>query len=167
MRVVVGRVGRPHGIRGDVTVEPRTDDPAGRYAPGARLFTAAEGAESLEVVDHRWHSGRLLVRFAGVSGREEAEAVRGTVLYAEAATAVEDDAWYDHELIGLAVRVGGIGIGEVSDVVHLPAQDLLEVSLDGDKRLVPLVAEIVPVVDVAGGYVEVEDVPGLLAEPEE
>lgn len=166
MRVVVGRIGRPHGIRGEVSVEPRTDDPDGRFAAGSRLFTGETGSEGLVVDARRWHSGRLLIRFEGIADRTDAESLRGTRLYGEPSPGVEDDAWYDHELIGLAVRVEGSQVGAVTDVIHLPAQDLLEVEVPGGRRLVPLVAELVPRVDVGGGFVEVANVPGLLTDQE-
>jgi 16S rRNA processing protein RimM len=164
VRLVVGRIGRAHGVRGDVAVEVRTDDPDARFAPGSRLFTAEEGERALTVERSRWHSGRLLVAFSGVADRTAAEALRGQLLYrADADALSEPDAWYDHDLIGCVVRTAAGPVGEVADVVHLPAQDLLSVRLeDGTTRLVPLVAELVPSVDLAARTVQVADVPGLL-----
>lgn len=166
MRIVVGRVGRAHGVRGDVAVDVRTDDPHVRFAAGARLFLDAEGERTLTVERSRWHSGRLLVAFEGVGDRTAAEALRGTVLYrADDDRIVEDDAWYDHDLIGCAVRSDSVTVGEVIDVVHLPAQDLLSVRCaDGAIRLVPLVADLVPTVDPVARVVEVVDRPGLLTD---
>jgi len=167
VRVLVGRVGKAHGVRGEVTVEVRTDDPEVRFAPGAQLATSEDGRRALTVERSRWHSGRLLVAFAGTTDRTTAELLRGTLLYRDAEDRVaEPDAWYDHDLVGCSVRTEQGIVGTVSDVVHLPAQDLLAVRLTGGTtRLVPLVAELVPSVDLEAREVLVADRPGLLAEP--
>ncbi|WP_130493181.1 ribosome maturation factor RimM [Motilibacter rhizosphaerae] len=170
MQLVVGRIGPAHGIRGDVLVEPRTDDPGTRFAPGVVLVTDPAERGPLEVADARDHSGRLLVRFASVADRSAAEALRGTWLVVD----VPDDErpedpeeYYDHQLVGLrAVSPQGVDLGEVTDVVHLPAQDLLAVQTPGGERLVPFVAAIVPVVDLDGGRVVVDAPPGLLDDGE-
>ena len=166
MRIVVGRVGRAHGLRGDVGVEVRTDDPDIRFAPGSVLFTGESGDSTVTVADSRWHSGRLLVAFEGVADRTAAEALRGVLLYRAAHDRVpEEQAWYDQDLIGCTVDSDSGVVGTVADVVHLPAQDLLAVQLpDGSTRLVPLVAELVPLVDVAARRITVADRPGLLAD---
>jgi 16S rRNA processing protein RimM len=166
VRVVVGRIGRAHGVRGDVAVEVRTDDPEVRFALGAELFTAQEGDQTLTVAHSRWHSGRLLVGFSGVPDRTAAEALRGQLLYrADEDRVAEPDAWYDQELVGCIVHTAQGPVGEVADVVHLPGQDLLSVRLDdGTTRLVPLVAELVPAIDTGARTVEVADRPGLLAD---
>src|SRR5258708_32854511 len=106
MQLVVGRVGRPHGIRGEVTVDVRTDDPDIRFAVGTVLTTDPAAAGPLTVESVRWHSGRLLVEFAGIADRTQAESLRGTWLTLDSAqvTSPEDpDEFYDHELVGLAV----------------------------------------------------------------
>ncbi|TCJ00306.1 ribosome maturation factor RimM [Aeromicrobium sp. IC_218] len=162
MRVVVGRIGRAHGIRGEVSVEPRTDEPERRFAPGSSVFS---GSRTLTIVAARHHSGRLLVRFTGVDDRNAAEALRGLLLEVDIdpdELPEDPDEFYDHQLEGLEVRSAGEVVGTVSQVVHLPAQDLLLVKLDAREVYVPFVTEIVPVVDVRGGFVEVADVPGLL-----
>ena len=66
MQLVVGRIGRPHGVRGELTVEVRTDSPDTRFAPGSSLSTDPVTAGPLVVDDLRWHSGRLLLTFAGL-----------------------------------------------------------------------------------------------------
>lgn len=166
MRIVVGRLGRAHGVRGEVAVEVRTDDPELRFAPGSRLFTAEDGDHHLVVSRARWHSGRLLVAFDGVADRTAAERLRGCLLYRDAADeVVEDDAWYDYQLVGCAVLVGGAEMGTVTEVLHLPAQDCLAVELvGGEVRLVPLVAEIVLDVDPRSRRITVADLPGLLSD---
>lgn len=171
MRVVVGRIGRPHGIRGEVTVEPRTDEPDERFAPGAVL--SVDGPVSALVVDHtHWHSGRLLVTFAGVHDRNAAEALRGLLLHVErAADELPDDPeeYYDSALVDCAVELSdGSPVGVVTEVVHLPGQDLLAVRTPDERDvLVPFVEPIVPIVDVAARRIVITPPPGLLEEPED
>ncbi len=169
--VVVGRVGRPHGVRGLATVEVRTDDPDLRVTPGQVLTTDPPERGPLTVVDRRWHSGTLLLQLAAPSGevygtREDVETLRGTVLVVPVADlpAIEDpDSFYDHQLVGLAARLpDGTVLGTVSAVRH-EAQDLLVVRRPaGGEVLVPFVAAIVPTVDVPGGFLVVDPPEGLL-----
>jgi 16S rRNA processing protein RimM len=167
MQLVIGRIGRAHGIQGQVGVEVRTDDPDGRFAVGNVIATDPPERGPLTVAGSHWHSGRLLVRFAGTDDRTAAEALRGTVLVVDvdkADRATEPDEYYDHHLIGLrALTPDGVEVGTVADVLHLPAQDVLAISrLDGVEVLVPFVAELVPVVDLDVGTLIVEPLPGLL-----
>lgn len=163
MRVVVGRIGRPHGIRGEVTVEPRTDEPDERFAPGAVLLRS--GAD-LVVERSHWHSGRLLVHFRGVEDRNAAEALRGTLLEVERpedATPDDPEEFYDSTLLGCeVVGVGGAPLGTVVDILHLPAQDVLVIDVGGREALVPFVSEIVPDVDLAARRVVIDPPEGLL-----
>ena len=169
MQLVVGRVGRPHGLRGEVTVEVRTDDPDLRFAAGESLATDPAERGPLTVAGSRWHSGRLLVRFAGHEDRDAAEALRDTVLAIDSGQleSLEDpEQFYDHELIGLRVlTAGGEDVGTVADVLH-HGQDLLVVDGVGDRAgveiLVPFVAAIVPEVDVTGGKLVIDPPAGLL-----
>ena len=164
MRVVVGRIGRPHGIRGEVTVEPRTDEPDERFAPGSVLLV--DDHRDLVVERLHWHSGRLLVSFAGVHDRNGAEALRGLIVQVERpsdAHPQDPEEFYDSTLTGLAVElVDGTPIGTVADVVHLPGQDLLSVRIGERDVLVPFVSAIVPTVDVPGGRLVIDPPPGLL-----
>lgn len=166
MDLVVGRIGHAHGVKGEVSVEVRTDDPDRRYAPGCVLATDPPERGPLTVERTRAHHGRLLVQFAEVADRTAAEALRGTFLVVDAASAgdTEDGEWWDHDLIGLvAVSVDGTKLGTVNDVVHVPGAPLLSVVTDeGREVLVPFVAAIVPEVDVAGGRLVVDPPPGLL-----
>lgn len=168
MRVVVGRVGRAHGLRGAVTVDVRTDDPDHRFAPGAVLDVEGGAGGTLTVTSSHWHSGRLLVTFDGANDRTGAEALRGTLLAVDVSDdepPIDPDEFYDHHLVGLrAQSPAGETLGVVTDVVHLPAQDLLSIRREGDggEALVPFVAAIVPAVDVAGGFVVVDAPAGLL-----
>ena len=169
MRLVVGRVGRPHGLRGEVTVEVRTDDPAQCFAGGSVLLTDPPGRGPLTVAGSRWHADRLIVRFAGVGDRESAENLRDTVLEIESdelAPLTDPEEFYDHELIGLTVlTVTGEQVGTVSDVLH-HGQDLLVVSGTGARGgreiLVPFVAALVPEVDIKAGRLVIDPPAGLL-----
>lgn len=166
MRLVVGRIGRAHGIRGDVAVEVRTDDPDARFGEGSVLLTDPDDAGPLTVRSSRKHSGRLIVRFEGVKDRDAAEQLRGTQLLVDSADLApldDPDEFHDHELIGLSVStVDGEAVGTVTDVLH-HAQDTLVVDApDGNEVLVPFVAELVPEVDVSGGRLVIDPPPGLL-----
>jgi 16S rRNA processing protein RimM len=168
MLVVVGRIGRAHGVHGQVAVDVRTDEPDRRLAPGTALVTEPESVGPLTVRTGRVHSGRLLLTFDGVDDRTAAEALRGTLLLADVdpdeRPGDDDDEWYDHQLVGLeAVLADGSVLGPVTAVLHLPGHDVLAVAApDGREVLVPFVAEIVPVVDVPGGRLQVVPPPGLL-----
>jgi 16S rRNA processing protein RimM len=169
--VVVGRIGRPHGVRGLVTVEVRTDDPDLRFAPGTVLRTEPPAHGPLTVVDRRWHSGTLLLQLAAPSGevydrRETVDTLRNTMLVvpvAELPRIEEPDSYYDHQLVGLAARLpDGSPVGEVTAVRH-EAQDLLVVRrAAGGEALIPFVSAIVPTVEVAGGFLVVDPPEGLL-----
>jgi 16S rRNA processing protein RimM len=164
---VVGRIGRAHGIKGQVTVEVRTDDPDIRFAPGAILVTEPAERGPLTVADSRFHNGLLLLSFQGVPDRNGAEALRNTMLVVEAdenESPEDPDEFYDHQLIGLpVVTVDGEAVGEISELLHLPAQDVLAVARpDGSEALIPFLKQFVPVVDIAARRVVVDPPAGLL-----
>ncbi|MEU8380520.1 ribosome maturation factor RimM [Streptosporangium sp. NPDC048865] len=177
MQLVVGRIGRPHGLRGDVSVEVRTDEPDRRFAPGSALATDPASAGPLVVESRRWHSGILLVRFEGVTGRDQAEDLRGTMLVIDSddiPPSDDPDEFYDHQLIGLTVvKPDGEPVGEVSDVLH-HGQDLLVVrrgkggagGAGAAEVYVPFVKALVPVVDLVKGVLVVDGPAGLL-DPDE
>jgi 16S rRNA processing protein RimM len=159
----VGRIGRPQGIKGEVTVEVRTDDPGARFAAGATLLT---DTGTLTVAQARDHSGKLVVLFEGVADRDAAEALRGTVLRVDARTLpalADEDEYYDAQLVGLAAALtDGTPLGTVTDVLHLPHGDVLVVEAAGREVLVPFVRTIVPSVDLATRQVVVDPPEGLL-----
>ncbi|MEJ5913355.1 ribosome maturation factor RimM [Pseudokineococcus sp. 1T1Z-3] len=167
MELVVARAGRPHGLRGEVTLEVRTDAPQRRLAPGARLRTDPD-VGVLTVEQARDHQGRLLVAFTEVLDRSAAEDLRGVLLLVDVdpddPAEAEDDAWHRDQLVGLrAVLRDGRDVGEVVDLTHLPAQDVLVVrQSSGARALVPFVAAIVPEVDVRAGRVVLDPPGGLL-----
>jgi 16S rRNA processing protein RimM len=159
----VGRVGRAHGIRGDVAIDVRTDEPDRRFAVGTS-FATARGQLTIESA--RWHGVRLLVRFEQVADRTAAEAIRGAELRLDVAPDQRPDdpeEFYDHQLVGLTARLeSGEVLGPVTDVLHLPAQDVLVLDYDGREILVPFIADFVPTVDLPGRSVVLRPAPGLL-----
>ncbi|MEO3782920.1 ribosome maturation factor RimM [Actinocorallia sp. B10E7] len=164
MQLVVGRIGKPHGIRGDLTVDVRTDDADTRFAPGATLTTDPVTAGPLTVDTARWHSGRLVVRFVGISDRNRAEELRGTWLVIDSSEILpssDPDEFHDYQLVGLkVVTTAGEEIGTVSEVLH-HAQELLVIDTGQGDKLVPFVSAIVPEVDVEGGRLVVDPPGGL------
>lgn len=169
--VVVGRIGRPHGVRGLVTVEVRTDDPDLRFAPGSVLSTEPAQRGPLTVVDKKWHSGTLLLQLAGPDGgvfgdRDSVDTLRNTRLLVPVTDlpGLEDpDAFYDHQLVGLTAQLpDGTVLGEVTAVRHDGAELLVVRRPDAGELLVPFVKAIVPTVDVAAGHLVVDPPEGLL-----
>jgi 16S rRNA processing protein RimM len=172
IEVVVGRIGKPHGLRGEVTVELRTDEPDRRFAVGTTLRAersrnAPSPWPELTVTATRWHQTTLLVRFEEIADRTTAEGARGILLHASVPPDESPDdpeEFYDHQLVGLAAEdVDGRPLGEVTGVLH-GAQDILQIrATDGRDTLVPFVAVLVPEVDVPGGRLVVADRPGLVS----
>lgn len=170
MQLAVGRIGRPFGIGGEVQIDVRTDDPGQRLAAGAVLATEPPDRGPLTVAATRWHSGRLIAGFDGITDRTAAERLRGTWLVIDSADLPppeDPDEFHDSQLIGLAVRsLDGNYVGTVTDVLH-HGQDLLVIRGDdtegrGGEVLVPFVAAIVPEVDLRAGQLIIDPPPGLL-----
>jgi 16S rRNA processing protein RimM len=166
VQVTVGRIGRPHGIRGDVVVGVRTDEPELRFARGSRLDTDPADVGPLTVAGSKWHSGELLVRFEGIGDRDAAAELRGTWLTVDSATIAppaDPDEFRDADLVGLSVRtLDGTPVGTVDDVLH-SGQDVLVIkSPDGRDIMIPFVKPLVPEVDVPGGYLAINPPEGLL-----
>ncbi len=168
-RRVVARIGRAHGVHGEVSVEVRTDAPGERFVADAVLALvlpdrAAAGPDHLTVRRVRDHNGTLLLTFDGVADRDAAEQLRDALLEADVKDDPEDDAWYDEQLIGLqATSPAGEILGSVVAMEVGSAQDRLVIRRpDGQDRLVPFVHQLVPVVDPAGGRVVIDAPPGLL-----
>lgn len=167
MQVVIGRIGRAHGIRGELNVDIRTDEPERRFAPGSSVVC---GDRTLTIARARHHSGRLVVSFEEIPDRTAAEALHGRIIEAEVdplEVPEDPDEFYDHQLVGLEARSAGREggdevVGTVTGIVHGPHQDTLTVEIDGREVFIPFVTEIVPVVDVKGGFVTINEVAGLL-----
>ncbi len=168
LEVIVGKVGRAHGIRGDVSIDLSTDEPGRRFFAGA-VVKLASGRE-LTVEKTIWQRGRLLVSFAGYPDRTAVEKLTGEVLSAQVPASElpsEDDEYFDRQLVGLTVLDHlGEEAGTVRDVLHLPSQDLLDVTTENGSRLIPFVRALVPAVDLEAGTCQLADVPGLLEDLE-
>ncbi|MFN3601319.1 MAG: ribosome maturation factor RimM [Dietzia sp.] len=172
MELVVGRVVKSHGVGGELVVDVRTDSPRDRFAVGRRLL--GRTGKGNNVTDRevtieaaRDHSGRLLVRLAGVADRDTADALRGMLLLVDSDALPETDdpdEFHDHQLVGLRVLdTGGTELGSVTEVVHTPGGELLAVRLsDGADALVPFVTRIVPEVDLGSGTCVIDPPEGLL-----
>jgi 16S rRNA processing protein RimM len=166
----VGRLVKAHGLKGALKLELYTDDPEGRFTPGASFTLQVPESspwhgKSLTVREFRWMNSHPVAFFEGVDDRSAAEELVRAILWIDqdpADAPTEDDAWYDHQLVGLDVVRDGDVVGRVVRVDHLPAQDLLIVRAPGDREvLVPFVKAIVPEVDIAGGRVLVTPPAGL------
>lgn len=164
--LVVGRIGKPVGIKGEVTVEVRTDAPDERFIPGAVLLTDPPERGPVTIAGAREHGRRLVLALQGVADRNAAEALRDTLLQIDASTLPplqDPDTFHDIELMGLrAELMDGTVVGTVTEILHLPAGDVLDIEIAGTGHLVPFRREMVPTVDVAGGRVVLDLPPGLL-----
>lgn len=165
MELMIGRVVKSHGIRGEVTVEVTTDEPGLRYAVG-EVLEGRQGKKlhTLTVAAARGHQGRLLIKFEEIPDRNAADSLRGTQFFGEPLARSEDqDGYYDHELTGLKVIHDETEIGEVTGVMHGPAGEILEVKLSaGNEVLIPFVHAIVPEVDLEAGTCTITPPDGLL-----
>ena len=174
MLLVVGRILRPHGIRGELAVQVRTDEPEARFSVGSTFdvgpaedkLGSPVGA-TLTIESVRWHQGRPLIFFAEVADRNVAEEMRDVLLWVDSAVIAapaDPDEFHDHQLVGLdVVTTDGEKVGVVARIDHAPASDMLVVRKeDGTTGLVPFVRAIVPTVDVAGGRVVIDPPGGLL-----
>ena len=162
MSQVVARLGKPHGIRGEVTVEVRTDDPDERFVTGA-VFATEPDIGTLTLARARWHRDRLLLTFDQVTDRNRAEEIRNTLILIDTSADDDEDAWYIEDLIGAEVYRGDERIGTVAEVTPGAAQDLIHVQLTaGGEALIPFVEEIVPVVDLEHNRIEIDPPAGLI-----
>ncbi|WP_167041628.1 ribosome maturation factor RimM [Salinibacterium sp. ZJ454] len=168
----VGRLTKAHGLKGAIKLELFTDEPERRFVPGAQ-FTLQVPSESpwhgktLELVELRWYNGHPVGFFKGVPDRSAAETLLKAILWVDQDVTelpAEEDAWYDHQLVGLRVLRDGVTVGTVTRVDHMPAQDLLVVKTDADEVLVPFVKAIVSAVDIKAGTVTVTPPIGLFEE---
>jgi len=168
LEVVVGIVGRAHGLRGDVAVDLRTDEPEVRFAPGAVLGTEGSTSTLTVAAMRDGAAGRLVVRFVEAPDRTAAEGLRGRVLTAtvtahDRPAGDDPEEYYDRQLRGLRILdADGNDVGVVSDVIHLPSQDMLAVTTDGGERLVPFVSDLVGHVDLAAGAAQLSRAAGSL-----
>jgi 16S rRNA processing protein RimM len=166
--VIVATIGRAHGLRGEVALILRTDQPEERIHAGAVFeVDTTGGPRTLTVLGIRTQQDRWYVSFDEVADRTDAESLRGVELGmsvdAEVEADEDPDAWYPSQLTGLSVRhVDGRELGLVIGIDHYPAQDLLVVrTLDRKRVQLPLVQQLVPEVDLAAGVVIADPPAGL------
>jgi len=168
----VGRLTKAHGLKGALKVELYTDDPAGRFTPGA-IFSLQVPADSpwhgktLELTELKFYNLQPVAFFKDVPDRTAAESLVKAILWVDQdmdASPDEDDAWFDHQLIGLRVLRDGVEVGKISAIDHFPAQDLLTVDTPNGDVLVPFVKAIVASVDVKAGTLTVTPPLGLFEE---
>ncbi|WP_394552390.1 ribosome maturation factor RimM [Agromyces sp. MMS24-JH15] len=166
----VGRLTKAHGLKGAIKLELFTDDPARRFVPGAVFSLQVPDSSpwhgrTLTFRELRWYNAQPVGFFEGIEDRNDAEGVVKAILWVDVDDAEagesEPDAWYDHQLVGLAVIRDGAPIGEVARVDHFPAQDLLVVKTKGREVMVPFVQAIVPEVDLEAGTLTVTPPNGL------
>ena len=172
----VGRLTKAHGLKGAIKLELFTDDPGRRFVPGA-VFSLQVPTESpwhgktLELAELRWYNSHPVGFFVGVSDRTAAEGLAKAILWIDqddTESPDEEDAWYDHQLAGLAVVRDGVTVGQVARIEHFPAQDLIIVKTPNGEVMVPFVKAIVASVDIEAGVVTVTPPNGLFEElPEE
>jgi len=165
MRLAVARIGRPHGIKGEATVEAYTDQPERRFAIGNVVESDATGFPTLEISSARIHKGIWLLGFTGIVDRNTIESLRGSRLFAEVEVDEEGEegSYHVEQLIDLhVVRADGSLIGVVTGVLNHPGQDLLEVDTKSGSRLIPLVSEFILDVDLDSKRITVELPEGLV-----
>jgi 16S rRNA processing protein RimM len=162
LQLVVGRIGRAHGVLGEATIEVRTDQPEQRFAVGNKLLL--QSGQELIVKTNRWHNQILLLSFEGISDRTKIELLKDMLLTAQVDTTdLANGEYHYQQLIGASVYLqSGQLIGPVSEVVALPGQDLLSVDYLGKEVLIPMVKAIILDIDVANRKIIVNPPEGLL-----
>lgn len=164
----VGRLTKAHGLKGAIKLELFTDEPERRFVPGASFSlqvppTSPWHGKSIAFRELRWYNGHPVGFFEGVDDRSTAESLVKAILWVDQddAEELDDDTWYDHQLIGLAVHRDGVAVGTVQRIDHLPAQDLIVVETPTGEVFVPFVKAIVPSVDIEAGVIVVTPPTGL------
>lgn len=165
MRLQVARIGKPHGIRGEVTVQVLTDNPEERFTAGEELIVVDGPVKTLTVKNARWNKTILMLSFKEINDRNQAETLRGARLEIEVSDEPEDesDEWYEHELLDLKVMLDGQQVGVITALRTNPAQDLLVFEdAEGNEIYLPFVDEFVPEIDPEAGIVVITPPAGLL-----
>ncbi len=153
----VGRLTKPHGLKGGLKLELYTDSPELRFVPDAVFYLQVPEespwfGKTVTLKELRWFNHQPVGFFREVSDRTAAESITRAILWIDESTVAagaEENAWYDQELVGLTALIDGEAVGTIAEVQHLPGQDLLLVKTPKGSVLVPLVEEIVPEIDVA------------------
>lgn len=167
--IVVGRVARAHGLRGEVAVQALTDVPS-RFRPGSRLYLGESTERSLTVESARAVPRRPIVKFREVGDRDAAESLGGSYLFVPSSESPPLPAgeFWPHDLFGCEVfTTGGRSLGRIREVLSAPANDLWVVEGEGGEVMVPALREVVLRVDVGTKRVEVAEVPGLTVDADE
>ena len=168
MDLVVGRLGRPHGVHGEISVEVRTDEPEIRFAKGSKL-SLKESNNQLTVLSSRWHQEKMLVKFEEITDRDLANDIKGKTLVIEidpASIETKKDQYYEFQLTGLKViDKNEKTLGQIKEVITGLAQDLLVVETEERKEvLVPFVKQIVINVDLNQKLITMDPPRGLFDE---
>ena len=167
MLLNVARIGRPHGVRGEVTIEVRTDSPEKRFAPGSKLTTESGKFGPLTIESVRNNNGTLLIKFVEISDRNQAEELKNQILVAEIDLSKEsgENEFHLQQILGCgAFLENGEKVGTIIDVVHIPGQDLLVIDHNGREVLIPFVSEIVPDIDIENRKITISEKEGLFDE---
>jgi len=162
LQLVVGRIGRAHGVLGEATIEVRTDDADLRFAVGNEV--TLENSKKLIIKSSRWHNQVLLLSFDGITDRNQIEELRDQLISTEVDTsAMAPGEYHYQQLIGSQVFLqSGDQVGVVGEIVKLPGQDLLSVDKGGSQVLVPMVKQIIISIDVAAKKIVINPPEGLL-----
>jgi 16S rRNA processing protein RimM len=169
----VGRLLKAHGLKGAIKLELYTDDPALRFVPHS-VYTLQVPDESpwvgktVTLKELKWYNDQAVVFLEGIDDRDAAESLVKAILWVDEdqdSRPVEEDAWYDYQLIGLTVRRNGHAVGTISRVDHFPSQDLLIVDTGDAEVLVPFVKAIVTGVDIEAGTMDIDPPIGLFEDP--
>jgi 16S rRNA processing protein RimM len=163
--IVVGRVSRAHGVRGEVAVQSLSQIPT-RFEPGSRVFAGEDADRPLTVAHSRPHGGRVLVRFKEVPHRDAAEALRGALLFVPASSmpSLDDGEYWTHEVVGCEVFTDeGRSLGRIREIIQTQANDVWVTDGADGETLIPALKDVVESVDLAARRVVVREVSGLTA----
>ena len=162
MQLVVGRIGRAHGVLGEATIDVQTDDPDLRFKVGSKL--TLDSGQELTIKSSRWHNQILLLGFEGVNDRNQIESLRDQLISSQVdLSALAPGEYHYQQLIGCQVYLQNNElVGQVSEVVKLPGQDLLSVDKNGSQVLIPMVKQIIISIDVLEKKIVVNPPEGLL-----
>lgn len=169
--LVVGRIGRPHGVQGELQVDPLTDFPE-RFAPGATLFAGPERGDApspVRILSVRSHRDRLIIGFDTADDRDSAQLMTGLHLFIPIGDAgqLDEDTWYEHQLVGLEVITDtGRILGRVSSLMETGAADVLIVRGQGTELLLPMIGDVIADIDPVAGRITVTPLPGLIEDEE-
>jgi 16S rRNA processing protein RimM len=161
--IAVGRINRPHGVKGEVVIQPLSEVET-RFAAGSQLFLREDERDPLTVAEARPHRGRLLVTFEGVRDRNSAEAMAGAFLFVPSSSAppLPEGEYWAHELVGCDVLTDeGRALGPIREIIHTPANDVWVTQGEEGETLIPALKDVVKDVDLPARRVIVRELSGL------